>query len=150
MPHSILSSNASAPCRLEWRPSYWVIASQLVLAVLAAFSALASGMPRLAAWPLAIVAFATGARLARRERAKPVRQLFWPCDDRPASLDGEALDAAVLHWRGPLLFLHWRDVSGGFRQLDWWPDTLSPSQRRELRLASKPGSVSRPAASMAP
>jgi len=51
------------------------------------------------------------------------------------SLDGRRLDDARLHWRGPILRLDWREAGRGYALL-WWPDTLPPARRRELRLAS--------------
>src|SRR5687767_14136381 len=80
MRKSLRWSNASVGCHLEWRPSRWLIAAILLLASLAAFSAIASEMPRTWAWPLAIAALAYGAWLAGREARKPVRVWFWPGD----------------------------------------------------------------------
>jgi toxin CptA len=60
------SSNVSAACRFELRPSRWTTAALLALAALAPFAALQSAMPRAAAWPLAAVAAILGLWLARR------------------------------------------------------------------------------------
>jgi toxin CptA len=150
MPHSTRWSSTSAPCRLEWRPSRWVIGAQLLLALLAPCAVLGSEMPRMAAWLLAGIACAYGLWLARREACKPPRQLLWPTGDAPVTLDGEPLQQAELHWRGPLAFLHWRGHGGRGGRLDWWPDTLPAAQRRELRLAARARATAQPAASMAP
>lgn len=150
MRKSLRWSNASVDCRLEWRPSRWLIAAILLLASLAAFSAIASEMPRTWAWPLAVAALAYGAWLARREASKPVRVWFWPGDDRPATVDGVAVQDAVVDWRGPVAFVRWRDAGGHHRRLSWWPDTLPAERRRELRLAAPMAQASRSAASMAP
>ncbi len=150
MTHSTPWSSTSAACRLEWRPSRWVIGAQRLLAGLAPWAVFASGMPRPAAWPLAGIACACGLWLAQREAGKPVRQLSWPAGDAPVMLDGEPLRQAELHWRGPLAFLHWHGHGGRGGRLGWWPDTLPPAQRRELRLAARARATARPAASMAP
>lgn len=141
MPHSTRSSSASAPCRLEWRPSRCVIGALLVLGVFGAISILASGMPVRLAWPGAVLALVWGAWLAWREAHRPARQLTWPADDAPVTLDGEALQLPELRWRGSLAFLSWHDDSGRHRSryLSWWPDTLPPPARRELRLAAGNG-----------
>jgi toxin CptA len=127
-----------------------VIGAQLLLAVLASCAVLGSEMARMAAWPLAAVACAYGLWLARCEARKPARQLLWPAGDAPVTLDGEHLQTAELHWRGSLAFLRWRGHGGHDGRLDWWPDTLPPAQRRELRLAARARATAQPAASMAP
>ena len=139
MPHSTHWSSTSAPCvpdpcRVEWRPSRWATAALLLLAALAPFAAWQSGMPRLAAAPLAVVAAAWGLWSAWRETRKPVRR--FETGPRGASLDGRPLVLARIQWRGPLAFLHWRDAGGQGGRLAWWPDTLPPAKRRELRLAA--------------
>ncbi len=95
MSHSIRSSNASAPCRLEWRPSRCLIAGLTSLGVLAAFSVITSEAPRLFAWPLALMAASYAAWLVRRESMRRPHQLVWPIDGTPL-LDGLALQDAQL------------------------------------------------------
>ena len=112
MPHSHRSSNASAPCRLEWRPSRWLIAMMGALALLAALSALACDLPRWAAWPLAGLALAHGLRLARRERRRPGRMVVIADAGAAVSIDGVQVEAFAVHWRGPLAFASWRDGQG--------------------------------------
>jgi len=131
MPTSTRWCSASVPFRLEWRPSRWVIGALLGLAVLAPVAVLASEMPRMVAVPSAVAAFAWGAVGAWRESRKPARELLWPAGGGTPELDGVALDGAALEWRGPLAFLRW---PGG--RLSWWPDTLPPAARRELRIVS--------------
>ncbi len=121
----------------------------LALGAFAAISVVISEMPRSFAWPLALVAAGYGTWLARRESHRPPHQLVWPIDGSPL-LDGLALHDAHLHWRGPLAFLRWRDGEGHLQHLAWWPDTLPPRSRRELRLAAASSVGTRPAASMAP
>lgn len=113
-----------------------------VLGVLAGVSVLASEMPRSIAWPLALVAVASGVRGARVEAARPGCALAWRGDGSVA-LDGRMLAATELHWRGPLAFLRWRDGDGRTGRMDWWPDTLDAGMRRELRLAAGDASASR-------
>jgi toxin CptA len=120
MPHSPPWSDTFATCRLEWRPSRWLVGALIALAMLAPFAVLVSEMPRVAAWPLALVAGAHGLRLAWREWRKPPRILDVP------------LAHANLHWRGPLLFLR-----RGSERASWWPDTLAMEGRAELRRATQ-------------
>ncbi len=136
--------------RLEWRPSRWSLAVLAVLTVLAPFAVLVSEMPRSAAWPLALAASMYGGWLFRRQQREPPRMFVFPGDDAPVLLDGEAIDGLTVQWRGPLAFVRWRDAQGRIQRLGWWPDTLPPARRRELRLAT-PAPVGAPdAASMAP
>ena len=150
MPHSTRSSSASVPCRLEWRPSRWVTGMLTLLGILAAFSILASEMPRLAAWPLAVAALVYGLWRAWRESRSPVREFFFPGNDLPVMLDGVPLDSAEVQWRGLLAFVCWNERNGRSRHLSWWPDTLPAAQRRELRLAAGSLEASRNRPAMAP
>jgi len=143
-------SNVSVSCRLEWRPSRWVIGALLALGMLAAFSVLASGMPRSAAWPLSVAALAYGAWRARREWRLPRHGLLFPGNDFPVTLDGQAIDNVELQWRGPMAFLLWQDRRGRPARLSWWPDTLPAARRRELRLAAGSLDASRDHRRMAP
>ena len=136
------SLHASAPCRIDWRPSRWLAGACGVLGVLGAASVFASEMPGWLAWPLAAVAIAHGAWLGRRELRKPAQALTWH-PGQPPVVDREPLHGAVLGWRGPLAFLAWRDASGQRRHLHWWPDTLGRAARRELRLAARRACTSR-------
>lgn len=141
MPHSTQWSGTSARChpdpfRLEWRPSRWAIGAQAALALLAPFAVLNSEMPRLAAALLALSACAWGLWSAWRESRRPARHLEFGPGHGDACLDGRVLARASIRWRGPLAFLHWRDAAGRAGRLAWWPDTLPPAKRRELRLAA--------------
>ncbi len=150
MTHSGRWSNASAPCRIEWRPSRWLAGALAVLAALAAFSVFASEMPRIAAWPLALAALGWGVRQAWRELRQPCREWLFPGADAPVLLDGEPVEDVHVQWRGPLAFVRWRGSDGRIERLAWWPDTLPAAQRRELRLAAGQGGTPRPRPSMAP
>ena len=136
MTHSHRLSSASVSCRLEWRPSRWVIGALFALGLLAAFAVLASAMPRLAAWPLAVSATAYGFHRAWKEWKSPPVALFFPGNELPAMLEGLPIDKAKVRWRGPLAFLLWQDRQGRPQRLSWWPDTLPAASRRELRLAA--------------
>lgn len=149
MPHSTRSYSTSAPCRLEWRPSRWLIALLVVLGLLAASSAVASDLPRWLAWPLALVALAHGLRLARCEAGKPRRDVVIGGDGAVVTIDAIKVERFVVHWRGPLAFASWRDDQGRACRLAWWPDTLRRDSRRELRLAAAAPATARPAQSMA-
>jgi toxin CptA len=134
MPSSPSSSPGSAPCRLEWRPSRWQAAAHLLFALLMPWAAIASALPAAAQWPLGLL---TGAGVAwqgwRYVRRAPQVVLI-PHGDAPAQVDGQPVDALALHDRGPLLQLSWRQ-RGRRQACLFWPDTLPPQRRRELRLA---------------
>lgn len=149
MPHSTRSSSTSAPCRLDWRPSRWLIAILVTLAVLAAFSAVASDLPRWVAWPLALAAAIYGLWLARREWSKPWRSVVIADHGAMVSIDEIKVERFIVQWRGPLAFASWRDDQGRTCRLLWWPDTLRRQSRRELRLAAATPATARPAQSMA-
>ena len=149
MPHSIYSSGASAPCRIDWHPSRWLAGALVAIGILAALSVLESEVPRIAAWPVAVVAILDGILLSRASLRSRPRTLVWPIGGAPL-LDGMTLFEPRLHWRGPIAFLCWRDETGRMQRLAWWPDTLPSAARRELRLAAAEAIAASPAASMAP
>ncbi len=141
---------ASPCCRLEWRPSRWLLTALALLAALAAVSILASEMPRPMAWPLAVAALVHGALAVRRERARPRRSFVLRGGQSPVLVDDIPVAGFDLQWRGPLAFASWRDGAGRRQRAAWWPDTLPPTRRRELRLAAPVPSAARRRASMAP
>ena len=126
---------AAPPLRMSWRPSRWLVAALASLAVLAAASVIAAGLPRFLAWPAAAAVLTCGVWLATREARRAPHELIWR-GDGVVLLDGLVLDDVHLQWRGPLAFLRARDRSGQRLRLSWWPDTLPSSQRRALRLAA--------------
>ena len=135
MTHSHHSSIGSVSCRLEWRPSRWLIGALLCLAMLAAFSVLVSEMPRWAAWPLALAALAWGRWQAWKQAQVPSQTFVFPGNELAAMREGQPIHDVALQWRGPLAFLVWNDRAGQRQRLVWWPDTLPAARRRELRLA---------------
>ena len=161
MPNSMPSSAACASCppaeraapavaaRIAWRPSRWIAWMLPLLGVLAAVSLLASDLPALLARPAAVLACLHGAWLWRRERRRAPGMFEFRRGAGPL-VDGEPALVFGLQWRGPLAFASWRDARGRRRHRAWWPDTLPPPLRRELRLAAPAGPAARDEASMAP
>jgi toxin CptA len=143
------SSNVSVPCRFELRPSRWLIAAMLAMAVLASLAVLASAMPRWGAWPLAVSALAYGLFLAQREASRPVLALVID-GEGAAAVDGHRVEGLRIDWRGPLAFVSWFDATGRAHRHSLWPDALSPALRRELRLAVHKRSDGQTPPSMAP
>ncbi len=148
-PNSTPSSGGSAPCRIDWRPSRWLLAALLALAVLAPLAVLASELARPAAWLLAAAALVHGLHLAWREWRRPAASVLFTADGRVLVGETEA-DDVRLHWRGPLAFMAWRDPTGRRMRLAWWPDTLPSQWRRELRLAADRSCTARRRPSVAP
>jgi toxin CptA len=124
--------NAVAPCRIVWRPSRWESGGVLLLGACAAAGAWVSDL----AWPWARTVAGMAAMLAcaqaHRASQRRVRRLVIADG---ATLDGVGLATCRIAWRGPLAFVQARDGSGDVHRLAWWPDTLSRSRRRALRLA---------------
>lgn len=141
-------SSASATCRLEWRPSRLITGWLCLLAVLSPLGILVSGIPRVAAWPLAVLAVLVALRDAWAHHTAGLQVLVVSVEG-PLRTRGESIERWRLRWRGPLAFITWLDDQGHRHALSFWPDTLNQAQRRELRLATpKDASVS-PAAVMA-
>jgi toxin CptA len=126
-----------------------VIVALVLIGLSGALAALGSGMPRVFAWPLAVGAASRGIWLALGRWGRSRCEVVWPPDAKP-TIDGHVLQHAKLHWRGPLAFLDWRDDLGRRHHLAWWPDTLSPQARRELRLAAASHDSTPSRTSMAP
>lgn len=148
MPSSPDSSHRSASCRLDWRPSAWLVAGLIALGAGGALSLLLSDFPRPVVWPGAVLALLYAALLSRREAAKPVMEI--ELDDESVRVDGEPVEDFRVFWRGPLAFARWRCANGGVQRAVWWPDTLDVAARRELRLAVPLQSAARRRLSVAP
>ncbi|MBO9882237.1 hypothetical protein [Xanthomonas sp. D-109] len=145
-----ISSLPSAPCRLDWRPSCWLLAALTLLGVLAPLSLLGSDLPPRLAWPAAVLALLYAAWLLRREAGRAPRTLVLPVGAGAPRVDGVAVSDLQVAWRGPLAFVCWRDAQGCTQRLAWWPDTLPPAARRELRLAAAAHAASSAPPQMAP
>ena len=145
-PTSTSSCSKSAPS-IDWRPSKYVVYAIGAFGPLGAISLLASDLPAAIAWPASVVAVALAWRAAAREARRPPVTVTFP-PNAPPALDGHRLRQSRLQWRGPLAFLQWRD--GRLQGLSWWPDTLPPAARRELRLATGASVTARDGGSVAP
>ncbi|RPE81776.1 hypothetical protein [Vulcaniibacterium tengchongense] len=150
------SSSGSANCRpeaegrLPWRPSRLLAGALSVSGMLAAAAVWASEAPWPVAAPLSLAAATQGVRLARRELRRRPRALAIAARAGQVRVDGEPVEAFALRWRGTLAFAQYRDRDGRRHRLAWWPDTLDPASRRELRLAVPVQAPARSARSMAP
>ena len=127
-------SIASAPCRLEWRPSRQVGAALWCLALLAPSCVVGSDLPLAWALPLAALAAAVGARDAWGHGRQPVALLVIHAGRGAPTCDAEPVERLLVRWRGPLAFLRWRDRGGRTRRVVFAPDTLAAGARRELKL----------------
>jgi len=148
MPNSPRSSKESASCRLDWRPSAWLIAGLIALGVAGAASVLLSDFPRPVAWSGAVLALLYAALLSRREAARPVMEI--ELDDGSIQVDGEPVEDFRVLWRGPLAFARWRNADDVAQRAVWWPDTMDAPTRRELRLAVPSQPAARQRRSVAP
>lgn len=135
------SSNVSSACRIDWRPSRWLVSALVGLALLSALSLAMSNAPLAVKWPAALLALAHGLRLARREWQRSGLTLVWGGGEAPARLIGGRTQMRLNHvrveQRGPLAVLTGRDERGRRHRLAWWPDTLPAAARRQLRLATQ-------------
>lgn len=132
LPHS---SNAFAPCHLEWWPSRWCEFMLWALALLAPFALWVSDLSQAAAAVLASAAFACGVRGAWQYRNSAIHAFDIPIGSAAIRLDGQPIMGLQVRWRGPLAFLSWRAQNGRLQRLVYWPDSLNHEMQRELRLA---------------
>jgi toxin CptA len=127
-----------------------VIGALLSGGVLASVSVFLSDMPRPAAWLLAAAVLGHALWLVDRESRRPVRSVVFPGNDLPVTVDGVPMEQVEVQWRGPLAFVSWKERDGRRLRLSWWPDTLPPARRRELRLAAGSLEAARGHRQMAP
>ncbi len=134
------SSNESLNCRIDWRPSRWLLLAIAVLTGLAVLSTWLSAMPWPAALLSSLVCAWQGLRLLRREAAKPAASVFLTSEPGAALLNfpcgQQSWTQVGIRFRGPLATLVGRDHHGRRRRLLWWPDTLPAPARRRLRLVA--------------
>jgi toxin CptA len=143
------SSNASAPCRFELRPSRALAGVMLMLAVLVPWAALSSDLPTRVGGIVAVLAVCFAVGLAMRELRRTAQAVVIDASGA-ATIDGQAVEALRIDWRGTLGFVSWRDAAGRIHRRSLWPDTLSPALRRELRLAVPASGAVRGTDSMSP
>ena len=145
----MLSSNVSAPCRFELRPSRALAGVMLMLAVLVPWAALSSALPALVGGIMAFVTACFALALAVRELRRTAQAVVIDTSGA-ATIDGQPVEALRIDWRGTLGFVSWRDAAGRIHRRSLWPDTLSPALRRELRLAVPASGAVRGTDSMSP
>lgn len=78
MPTTPHSSPIFAPCRLEWRPSRWLICALSVLVALAVWAVWRSGAPLWLAALLSAYALLAGGRALHQLLRSPVRRVLVP------------------------------------------------------------------------
>ena len=140
MRNSRRSSTACWRCRIDWRPSRWLLAGLLLLSLLAAGAVMASALDPLLRPLAAAVASLYGLLLARQAQRAPPCSLLCDTDGRVRLLTGSqslALGELELEVRGPIVRLQGRDPFGRRHRLVWWPDTLPPASRRQLVLLAR-------------
>ncbi|MEG2804307.1 hypothetical protein [Stenotrophomonas sp.] len=99
--------------------------------------------------PAGVLVVACGAWQAWRYWRMPAEQLLIPAGPAPAQVDQLPVEDLQLADRGVLLEVAWRQGGRRRRRL-FWPDTLPPAQRRELRLAVRAHCISRSRPAVAP
>lgn len=149
MPSPPRSSPGSAPCRLEWRPSRWQCGAQLLITALAPWMLCSSDLPAGLHWPASLLALVVGGGQAWRYWRTPAQRIVILPGEALAQVDGKAVKDLQLSDRGVLLQLAWRQ-QGRRRWRLFWPDTLAPASRRELRLAVRARCISRSRPAVAP
>ena len=131
MPTSRRSRSASPPLRIELRGSRQLAALLVMLGVLGGAVLWLTELPAALAVPGSIVCVLYGAHLGRVERRR------WPVElllrGAGAQVDGVAVEALDLGWRGPLTLIAWRSGGRHHRRVAW-PDVVDAGLRRELRL----------------
>jgi len=133
-------SNESLSCRIDWRRSRLFCAGLSLLIVLALASVWMSALPAWLACPASLAVIAHGASLLRREWQRPDGLVMFRADEDVATLNFgagvESWQGVAIRFRGPVASLVGRDDDGRRRRLHWWPDTLPPTSRRNLRLVA--------------
>jgi toxin CptA len=143
MQNSKDSSPSCSGCRIEWRPSRWLVTGLVMLAPLASYAVIASALFEDAGRPLAGLVLVLGLVRARRAANEPSCTLHWVGGGQPAGIDraGQRLElrGVELEIRGPIVRLQGRDGRGRRHHLVWWPDTLDAGARRQLVLRARAG-----------
>ncbi|MES2669125.1 MAG: hypothetical protein V4673_01735 [Pseudomonadota bacterium] len=131
------------------RPSRALAGAMLMLAVLVPWAALSSDLPTRVGGIVAVLAVCFAVGLAVRELRRTEQAVVIEASGA-ATIDGQAVEALRIDWRGTLGFVSWRDAAGRIHRRSLWPDTLSPALRRELRLAVPASGAVRGTDSMSP
>ena len=135
------SSDASSPCRLEWRRSRWLLVALCVLAVAATNALWLSALPLIACGIGSALAIVFVGWLLHREAHRPDCVLSWPGGDAPWQVECDGRNESLRHvcasFRGGLVVLTLADAGNKRRRYVWWPDTLDARGRRALRLAMR-------------
>ena len=138
------SSNASLHCRLEWRPSHWLLVGFALLAALAMVSLWLSALPVWACVFGGILIAAFAAYRLRNEMRRARVHIAWAGGDEPVVVErslqqggrAEEFQFVALNIRAGLVVLCLADERGRRTRWTWWPDTLDARGRRALRLAA--------------
>lgn len=142
------SSDASSPCRLEWRRSRWLPVALCVLAFAAIAALWLSDLPRIACGIGSVLVLAYAGWLLHREAHRPACVLSWPGGDAPWQVECDDHTESLRHvgasFRGGLVALTLADADNKLRHYLWWPDTLDARGRRALRLAMRVEAVVTP------
>lgn len=135
------SSDASSPCRLEWRRSRCLPAALCVLAVAAIAALWLSELPRFACGIGSTSMLGYAGWLLYRELRRPGCVLSWPGGDAPWQVECDGRSESLRHvgasFRGGLVVLTLAGANYGLSRYVWWPDTLDARGRRALRLAMR-------------
>jgi toxin CptA len=133
------SSDASSPCRLEWRRSRWLPVALCVLAVAAIAALLLSSLQPIGCAIGSMLVLAYVGWLLRRETRRPDCELTWAGGDALWQVECDGRTESLRHvgatYRGGLVVLTLADAKSLRRRYVWWPDTLDAHGRRALRLA---------------
>jgi toxin CptA len=135
------SSDASSPCRLEWRRSRWLPVALCVLAGAAIVALWLSSLPPIGCATGSVLVLTYIGWLLHREAHRPDCELSWAGGDALWQLEYggriESLRHVGASFRGGLVVLTLIDADDRRRRYIWWPDTLDAHGRRALRLAMR-------------
>lgn len=134
------SSDTCSTFRIDWRPSRWLVAGLALLGPLSAAALMLTDLPGPVAVALASACLLRGLQLACREGRRAACTLVGslaPASWHRVEADGRQVPLLHVRWhlRGPIAVMRGRGAGGQRCQFVWAPDTLCPSQRRQLRLA---------------
>ena len=127
-------------CRLDWRPSRYLQILLLILMGLAILSASISALAWYFSVPFCLLLIYGAAYQIKELRLSPHCSLFWRAGDDQISVNfghlAESLTQPRCHQQGPLWIISGLDASGQNRCFVFLPDTITPNERRLLRLVA--------------